>query len=124
MLERPTSTRSGPSRENRRLENLEEVAQRISRGDSSAFRQIVAATSPQLVRLAARILGSLEEAEDVVQEAYVKAYRSLTTGRFEHRATVRTWLYRVVSNAAIDAGTSCKILFQVSSALGHLLVMD
>jgi RNA polymerase sigma-70 factor (ECF subfamily) len=85
------------------LENLEEVAQRISRGDSSAFRQIVAATSPQLVRLAARILGSLEEAEDVVQEAYVKAYRSLTMGRFEHRATVQTWLYRVVSNAAIDA---------------------
>jgi RNA polymerase sigma-70 factor (ECF subfamily) len=85
------------------LENLEEAALRVSRGDPRAFRRIVAATSPRLIRLAARLLGSVEEAEDVVQESYVKAYRSLTEGKFDQRASVGTWLYRIVSNAAIDA---------------------
>lgn len=49
------------------------------------------------------MLGSVVEAEDVVQEAYVKAYRALSTGEFDGRANVSTWLYRVVTNQAIDA---------------------
>jgi RNA polymerase sigma-70 factor (ECF subfamily) len=85
------------------LENLEEVAERVRSGETSAFRHIVASTHPRLVRLAARILGSVQEAEDVVQESYVKAYRAMATGRFDQRAAVNTWLYRIVSNAAIDA---------------------
>jgi RNA polymerase sigma-70 factor (ECF subfamily) len=64
---------------------------------------MVAATSPQLVRLAARILGNLPDAEDVVQESYMRAHRALVEGRFDQRAKVSTWLYRIVSNAAIDA---------------------
>lgn len=48
------------------------------------------------------MLGNLADAEDAVQEAYVRAYRSLTSGRFDRRASVETWLYRVVVNAAID----------------------
>jgi RNA polymerase sigma-70 factor (ECF subfamily) len=39
----------------------------------------------------------------VVQEAYVKAYRSLQDGQFDRRAKVETWLYRIVVNASIDA---------------------
>lgn len=49
------------------------------------------------------MLGSVVEAEDVVQEAYVKAYRALSAGDFDGRANVSTWLYRVVANQAIDA---------------------
>ena len=49
------------------------------------------------------MLGSVADAEDVVQEAYVKAYRALTTGEFDGRANVSTWLYRIVTNQAIDA---------------------
>jgi RNA polymerase sigma-70 factor, ECF subfamily len=49
------------------------------------------------------MMGSVAEAEDVVQEAYVKAYRALSTGEFDGRANVSTWLYRVVTNQAIDA---------------------
>jgi RNA polymerase sigma-70 factor, ECF subfamily len=85
------------------LENLDEAAQRVRSGDTAAFGQIVDATSGRLVRLAARMLGNIVDAEDVVQEAYVKAYRALTTGEFDGRANVSTWLYRIVTNQAIDA---------------------
>jgi len=85
------------------LENLDEAAQRVRSGDAAAFGQIVDATSGRLVRLAARMLGNVVDAEDVVQEAYVKAYRALTTGEFDGRANVSTWLYRIVTNQAIDA---------------------
>jgi RNA polymerase sigma-70 factor, ECF subfamily len=49
------------------------------------------------------MLGNVADAEDVVQEAYVKAYRSLQAGQFDGRARVETWLYRIVVNGAIDA---------------------
>jgi RNA polymerase sigma-70 factor (ECF subfamily) len=49
------------------------------------------------------MLGNVADAEDVVQEAYVKAYRSLQDGEFDRRAKVETWLYRIVVNATIDA---------------------
>ena len=49
------------------------------------------------------MLGNVIDAEDVVQEAYVKAYRALMTGEFDGRANVSTWLYRIVTNQAIDA---------------------
>jgi RNA polymerase sigma-70 factor (ECF subfamily) len=55
------------------------------------------------VRLAARITGSVEDGEDVVQEAYVKAHRALVEGRFDRRSRIETWLYRIVANSAIDA---------------------
>jgi RNA polymerase sigma-70 factor, ECF subfamily len=56
----------------------------------------------KLVRFAARVVGDLAEAEDVVQESYVKAYRALVEGRFEGRAALSTWLYRIVTRTAID----------------------
>ena len=85
------------------MDNLGEAVERVRTGDTAAFQRIVDATSPQLIRLGARMLGSVADAEDVVQEAYVKAYRALTTGEFDGRANVATWLYRIVTNQAIDA---------------------
>jgi len=85
------------------LDNLTEAVTRVRSGDAPAFQRIVDATSTRLVRLAARMLGSVVDAEDVVQEAYVKAYRALMTGEFDGRANVTTWLYRIVTNQAIDA---------------------
>ncbi len=85
------------------MTDLEEAVRRFQEGDRSAFRAIVEATSARLLRLAARMLGSLSEAEDVVQESYVKAHRSLLEGEFDRRARVETWLYRIVVNASIDA---------------------
>lgn len=51
-------------------------------------------------------MGNIADAEDVVQEAYVKAYRSIISGQFDGRARVDTWLHRIVVNAAIDARRS------------------
>ncbi|CAN5741933.1 RNA polymerase sigma factor SigW [soil metagenome] len=83
--------------------DLERARERLAKGDTSAFTEIVDATSAKLVRLSARILGSVSDAEDVVQEAYVKAYSSLTDGTFDGRSRVDTWLYRIVVNGSIDA---------------------
>ncbi len=88
------------------MDTLEKAVDRVLSGDRSAFQQIVDATSEQLVRLGARIMGNQADAEDVVQEAYVKAYRALTAGDFERRSSASTWLYRIVVNGAIDAKRS------------------
>ncbi len=85
------------------MSSLEDAARRVQRGDASAFRIIVEATAARLVRLGARIMGSVTEAEDVVQEAYIKAHRALVDGRFDERSRVETWLHRIVVNAALDA---------------------
>ncbi len=49
------------------------------------------------------MMGSVTEAEDVVQESYVKAHRALVAGKFDARSRVETWLYRIVVNASLDA---------------------
>jgi RNA polymerase sigma-70 factor (ECF subfamily) len=85
------------------LGELESAVARVLQGDVSAFEEIVSATSGRLVRLSARMMGNVADAEDVVQEAYVKAYQSLVSGQFDGRSSVETWLYRIVSNASIDA---------------------
>jgi RNA polymerase sigma-70 factor, ECF subfamily len=85
------------------LSNLEGAVARFLDGDAAAFQEVVDLTSARLVRLSARMLGNVADAEDVVQEAYVKAYRSLQDGQFDRRAKVETWLYRIVVNASIDA---------------------
>jgi RNA polymerase sigma-70 factor (ECF subfamily) len=83
--------------------DLTVAAERVEAGDRSAFRIIVEQTQAPLFRLAARMMGGTADAEDTLQEAYVKAYRALADGQFDHRSAVRTWLYRVVVNTAIDA---------------------
>jgi RNA polymerase sigma-70 factor (ECF subfamily) len=85
------------------LDNLDEAVERVLSGDTAAFQRIVEATSGRLVRLSARIVGNVADAEDVVQEAYVKAYKSLVAGQFDRRSRVETWLYRIVVNGSIDA---------------------
>ena len=85
------------------MPDLEAAVALVIAGDLQAFGRIVEGTSHDLVRLAARLLGNLPDAEDVVQEAYVKAYRALGSGSFEGRSSVRTWLYQIVTRTAIDA---------------------
>jgi RNA polymerase sigma-70 factor (ECF subfamily) len=85
------------------LPDLEAAAARVVAGDLQAFGEIVEGTSHELVRLAARLVGSVPDAEDVVQDAYVSAYRALGAGRFDGRSSVKTWLYQIVTHRAIDA---------------------
>ncbi len=83
--------------------DLSLVARRVRSGDTAAFRALVEHTQGDLFRLAARLLGSAADADEVLQDAYMKAYRALCDGKFDGRAGVRTWLYRVVTNTALDA---------------------
>jgi RNA polymerase sigma-70 factor (ECF subfamily) len=70
------------------------------RGDEEAFRLLVDRHSRSIYRLAYRMTGRPEDAEDVVQETFVKAFRQLD--RFEARAHFGTWLYRIAFNCAVD----------------------
>lgn len=77
-----------------------EGVRRAKRGDQEAFRRIVEVYSQPLWRAAYRILGDSAAAEDAVQEAFLRAWRALD--RFDDRAELSTWLYRIAMNAAID----------------------
>src|SRR5437868_10756444 len=79
---------------------LPAVLTRARRGDSEAFRMLVERHSRTAFRLAFRMTGNEQDAEDVVQESLLKAYRHL--GRFETRSDFGTWLYRIVANCAVD----------------------
>ena len=69
-------------------------------GDSEAFRTLVERHSRAVYRLAHRMTGNPSDAEDVVQETFLKAYKQL--GRFESRANFGTWLHRIAVNCSID----------------------
>ncbi len=84
---------SGPS-------DLEAVS-RAAEGDHEAFRVLVERYQGRAYGLALRVMRDEEQAKDVVQEAFLKAYRSLD--RFEGRSSFYTWFYRVVMNLCIDA---------------------
>ncbi len=85
------------------MDSLEQARRRVTRGDVGAFQSIVEQTGDRLVRLSARMLGNVTDAEDVVQEAFVKAYQALVADEFDGRSSVKTWLYRIVTNASLDA---------------------
>src|SRR5207302_724692 len=76
------------------------VLARARQGDSEAFRALIERHSRSVFRLAYRMTGNEQDAEDVVQESFLRAYRQL--GRFESRANFGTWLYRIVANCSVD----------------------
>jgi len=69
-------------------------------GDPGAFRVLVERHSRNLFRLAYRMTGHQQDAEDVVQETFLRAYRQLA--KFDERASFGTWLYRIAANCALD----------------------
>jgi RNA polymerase sigma-70 factor (ECF subfamily) len=76
-----------------------ELLEACRRGESGAFEELVERTNRQVYTLAYRLVGDRHEAEDVAQEAYLRAYRSLRG--FRGDARFETWLYRIVANAAM-----------------------
>jgi RNA polymerase sigma-70 factor (ECF subfamily) len=73
---------------------------RARSGDADAYRVLVERHSRSLFRLAFRMTGNEQDAEDVVQESFLRAYRQL--GKFDDRASFGTWLYRIAANCSLD----------------------
>jgi len=73
----------------------------VRAGDKLAFARLVRRHEHELRAHCLRIVGSVAEAEDMVQETFLRAWRH--RARFEGRSGVRTWLYRIATNACVDA---------------------
>jgi len=78
----------------------ETAVARARTGDADAFRVLVERHSRALFRLAYRMTGNEQDAEDVVQESFLRAYRQLS--RFDERASFRTWICRIALNCSLD----------------------
>ena len=76
------------------------AVERAQSGDSDAFRLLVEQNSRAVFRLAFRMTGNEQDAEDVVQETFLRAYRQLD--KYEARSSFSTWLYRIASNYSLD----------------------
>ena len=69
-------------------------------GDRDAFRALVERHSRSLFRLTYRMTGNEQDAEDVVQETFLRAYNHL--GKFDGRSSFGSWLYRIAANSSLD----------------------
>lgn len=81
----------------------EELVRRISEGDHGAFAQLVERHSKLFFTAAFRMVNNSEEAEDIVQDAYIKLWQKPQSFDPSKGVKFTTWFYRVVTNLAIDA---------------------
>jgi RNA polymerase sigma-70 factor (ECF subfamily) len=88
---------SHPKIENQNEETLDLEA--LQKKDKRAFAKLVDQNSDHMYRLALKLTGNPQDAEDVVQETFIKAYNHIE--RFEGRSKISTWLYRIATNEAL-----------------------
>ena len=79
--------------------NEAELVEGLRAGDSTAYRRFVDSNSANVHNLALKLLGDEQEAEDVLQETFLSAFRAID--RFEGRSKLSTWLYRITYNASL-----------------------
>ena len=73
-------------------------------GNADAFQELVEPYRRELLMHCYRMLGSFQDAEDVIQETLLAAWQAL--GEFDGRASIRTWLYRIATNRSLNARRS------------------
>ena len=76
------------------------AAEEARKGDQRAFGALVERHSRSVFRLAFRMTGNEQDAEDLVQETFLKAYKQLH--RFDGRSAFGTWVYRIAANCSLD----------------------
>ncbi len=82
-------------------DNDQEIVRRVQAGDQSAFNALVLKYQHRVLKLVSRFVNDATEAEDVAQEAFLKAYRALPS--FRGDSAFYTWLYRIAINTAKNA---------------------
>jgi RNA polymerase sigma-70 factor (ECF subfamily) len=82
-------------------ENDQQLVRRVQAGDQSAFNLLVLKYQHRVLKLVGRFVSDAAEAQDVAQEAFLKAYRAL--GSFRGESAFYTWLYRIAINTAKNA---------------------
>src|ERR1700761_6062910 len=91
---------SGMATDSRARENEHDLIREAQKGSRSAFDSLVRQYDQAVLRLAMHLTGSEQDAQDVHQEAFLKAYRYIGNFRFE--CSFYTWLYRIVTNLCLD----------------------
>ena len=81
-------------------ETEQQIIQKAAAGDRLAFRELVLEHSHAMFRLAWRLCGDKNAADDIVQEAFIKAWRKI--GDFRMQSGFRSWLHRITVNTAMD----------------------
>src|SRR6478672_10303291 len=81
--------------------DVDATLQRARSGDEAAFRALTDPHRRELQVHCYRIVGSVQDAEDLVQETLLAAWRGLSG--FEERASLRSWLYRIATNRSLNA---------------------
>lgn len=94
----PNPRSAGPTNE---MATEHELIRKAQAGDAQAFDGLVTCFRDRIFRVVCHMLGSESEAEDVTQEVFVRAYRSL--GRFRGECGFFSWLYRIASNQVYTA---------------------
>ena len=77
-----------------------EIIEQCQRGDTGAFREVVQKYQPLIYSLSLKMLADMEEAKDIVQETFIRAWQSI--GSFDGRYSFSTWLYTIASRLCID----------------------
>ncbi|MBN1551427.1 RNA polymerase sigma factor [bacterium] len=90
--------------------NEQELVEKAKNGDQRSFSKLMDSYMSYVYRLALRMLGNEMEAEDVTQEVFIKAYKSLKA--FRGKSQFKTWLYRIAVNQSLKAIKKQKIVKQ------------
>ena len=81
-------------------EMIREKIKQVKKGDQSSFEDIVIYFQNRIYQHCYRMLGNAHEAEDIAQEAFIRAYTNIDS--FDNRKKFSTWLYRIATNLTID----------------------
>jgi RNA polymerase sigma-70 factor, ECF subfamily len=92
-------------------DDLAPLVERSRRGDMEAFGALVAETEAYVYNLAYRILGNVQEAEDMTQDVFVRVWRALPEFRADCKFT--TWLYRIVMNTSLNRQRQLRAELQI-----------